>query len=407
MMQLIRRMSTAGLATGIVMVTVGFVPQAAKTTAGNSGATVDYAKLAATLVNTCAGIKSAEVVWIEGGTRDTELLENLAVECRKIGAQPFITLGSDRLTRMMCTDVPAKFDTQEPTFGMTLAETVNAMITIDYSEKPDLLADIDPQRLMTRTKTAQPVQKKMMERNVVSVSLGNDLYPTKARAERFGIPQDELAKIFWNGVNVDYKQLQTIGANVQKKLANCKTVHITAANGTDLTVQITQRPVFVSDGVVSYEDRTSGGPATQVWLPAGEVYVTPVPGTATGTFIADHFDYEGKPIEGLTLKFENGKLMTFTAKGDITALKKRYDAAPAGKELFSFVDLGINPNVIVPAGGKMTTWMGAGAISIGVGGNTWAGGDNTSPFDLSARMNNGTLTVDGTKLIDAGKLIEK
>lgn len=404
MMQMIRRMSTAGLAAGIVLVTVGFAPQAARTT---SSTTDDNAKLATTLVNTCAGIKSAEVVWIEGSTRDTELLENLAVECRKIGAHPFITLGSDRLTRMLCTEVPAKFDTQEPTFGLKLAETVNAVISIEYAEKPDLLADIDPNRLMTRTKAGQPVQKKMRDRNVVNVGLGNDLYPTKARAERYGIPQDALARIFWNGVNVDYKQLQTIGANVQKKLANCKTVHITAPNGTDLTVQVTQRPVFVSDGVVSYDDRTSGGPATQVWLPAGEVYVTPVPGTATGTFIADHFDFEGKHIEGLTLKFENGKLMTFTAKGDITALKKNYDAAPAGKELFAFVDLGINPNVTVPANSRMTTWMGSGAISIGVGGNTWAGGDNTTPFDLSARMNNGTLTVDGTKLIDAGKLLEK
>jgi leucyl aminopeptidase (aminopeptidase T) len=390
----------------VTVLTVGFAPQNVTTPTG-AGTTANNPKLANTLVTTCGGIRPNEIVWIEGGTRDAELLENLAVECRKIGAQPFITLGSDRLTKMMYTDVPAKFDAQEPTFALKLAETIDAVISIDYMEHPALLADIDPQRVMTVTKTHEAVNKKMLARNVVNVHLGNDLYPTKTRAERFGISQPELAKIFWNGVNVDYKQLQIIGANVQKKLANCKTVRITAPNGTDLTVQITQRPVFVSDGVVSYDDRTSGGPATQVWLPAGEVYVTPVPNTATGTFIADHFDYEGKHIEGLTLKFENGKLTNFTAKGDLSALKKHYDAAPAGKELFAAIDLGINPNVTVPANSTMTTWMGAGTISIGFGNNVWAGGDNTCPFDVFARLCNGTLTVDGTKLIENGKLLEK
>lgn len=247
----------------------------------------------------------------------------------------------------------------------------------------------------------ESVQKTLLDRNVITVNLGNDLYPTKERAERYGISQQDLNKIFWDGINVDYKQLQTTGANVQKKIASGKELRITAPNGTDLTLQITQRPTFVSDGVVSYEDRCL------VWLPAGEVYVTPVPGTASGTFVADHFDYEGKSIEGLTLKFEGGKLTSMTAKGDISALKKQYAAAPNGKELFSAIDFGINPNVVVPPNSRMTTWMAAGTVSIGCGNNVWAGGDNNVPFDVFARLPNATVTLDGAKLIDQGKLLVK
>ena len=392
---------TLGAGAVAAAVALGMAPQATK----SSSTSPDYAKLANTLVNTCAGLKAEEVVLIEGGARDIELLENLAVECRKIGAQPFILLGSDRLDRMMYTEVPAEYDTQKPKFAKKLAEMVEATITIDYHERPGLLADIDPQRIMARQKTMQPVMKEMMDKNVVSVHLGNDLYPTRARAERFGISQQDLAKIFWDGVNVDYNQLQTIGSIVQGKLVRGKELRITAANGTDVTVEINNRPTYVSDGVVSYDDRTSGGPSCQVWLPAGEVYLTPEPGKATGTFVADHFDFEGKSIEGLTLKFERGKLTSMTAKGDISALKRKYEAAPEGKELFSAINFGINPNVVTPPNSKFTSWVAAGTVSIGFGNNLWAGGNNDVPFEFFARLPNATVTIDGVKFIDQGKLI--
>lgn len=364
----------------------------------------DTARLADTLVNQSAGIRPGEIVWINGGTRDQQLLEDLAIQVRKLGAHPLLTFGSDRLERLWFTDVPAKFDTQAPEIDLKLAELIDAAITIDFSEQPDNLADIAPQRLNDAAKAMETVHEKIMDRNVVQVNLGNGLYPTAALAERFGISQTELSRIFWTAVNTDYTQLQSIGAQVTSKFAAGKTVKITAPNGTDLTLNVTQRPVFVSDGVVSSEDRYAGGPACQVWLPAGEVYVVPVPGSANGTFVADTFFFEGKLIEGLTFKFTNGKLTTMTAKGDITTLKQRYDAAPAGKEVFAALDIGINPAISTPSGSRMVTWMAAGTISVGVGGNTWAGGENKCPFDVFAHLLNGTLTIDGTPLVNQGKL---
>lgn len=396
----------ATLLGAAAVVALGLAPQ--NTPGTTSTSPPDSPKIASTLVNQCGGFKEGEIVLIEGGIRDADLLELCAIEVRKLGGQPLIVIGSDRLNRAMFTEVPAKFDAQQPELHLKLADTIDGIVAIDFSEKPDNLADIDPQRKMTRGKTMQVIDQKMLDRGVVQVHLGNDLYPTKARADRFGIPQEQLAQIFWSGVNTDYKALQATGAKLQKTLAAGNAVHITAPNGTDLTLQIAQRPVFVSDGVVSYDDRTSGGPAATVWLPAGEVYVTPVPGTANGTFVADQYNYQGKPIQGFTMKFENGNLTSFTAKsGDLSALKKAYEAAPTGKDQFAAIDFGINPSVTVPANSRMTTWIGAGTISVGFGGNQWAGGDNTVPFDVFAHLPNGTCTIDGTKIIDNGKLVAK
>ncbi|MHC4218888.1 MAG: aminopeptidase, partial [Planctomycetota bacterium] len=347
-----------------------------------------------------------ELVLIIGGARDMRVLEDVAVEVRKLGGHPLITVGSDRLTKKMFEDVDEQFDTQEPAFNMRLAEIIDAMITVDYTQRPDLLADVPSERLLAHEKAFEAFYEKILKRNVLHVHLGNGLYPTRTLAKQFDVPQEELTRIFWKGVNADYDRLQTLGARMKSSLSAGREVRITAPNGTDLTLQIPRRKIFVSDGIISSEDRYTGGPACQVWLPAGEVYVTPVPGTAKGTFVAETFFFEGKRIEGLTLTFSKGKLTSIKAKGDITALKQRYDAAPAGRELFAFLDVGINPNVRVPAGSHMVTWMGAGTISIGIGGNTWAGGDNEVPYGLYAHLIDGTLAVDGKKLVDDGRLIE-
>ena len=398
---MVRKCRIVGLGLGILAVGVasGLVAQ--------QPATTNTATVADTLVNQCANIRFGELVLIKGGTRDQQMLEDIAVAVRKLGAHPLITIGSDNLTHKMLTEVPAKFDTQDPSFALKMAETVDAVISVDFTERLDLLADVSAQRLTNQTKTFELVYKKMLERGVLQVHLGNGLYPTTARARQFGITQSELSKIFWNGVNTDYDRLQSTGARVKNILASGRTVRIIAPNGTDLTVEIAQRPVFISDGVISSEDRYAGGPACQVWLPAGEVYVTPVPNTARGTFVADNFFFEGKQIKGLKLMFRDGKLTSMTAKSDITALQERYQAAPEGRDVFAAIDIGINPDVQTPSGSRMVTWMAAGTISIGIGNNTWAGGENDVPFNLFAHLTNGKLTVDRQTIVDRGKLLDR
>ncbi len=390
-----------GLAFGVVLVgvTAGAAPQESATT------TIDTGRIAATIVNQSAGIRPGELVLIEGGTRDQKLLEDLAVEVRKLGSHPLIAIGSDRLSRKLFVDVDKRFDTQEPLFALRLAEIVDALITVDFAEQQGNLAQIPAARRAERAKAFEKIQKKMLERGVVQVHLGNDLYPTKTLARQFALPYEKLSEIFWAGVNTNYDKLQVIGADVKAALAKGRKARITAPNGTDLTVEIAGRPIFVSDGVVSSEDRYAGGPACQVWLPAGEVFLTPVPKTAEGTFVAETFFYEGSRIDGLTMKFSKGKLTSMTADSDITALRAAYDAAPKQRDWFAAIDIGINPDVKAPSDSRLVSWMGAGTISVGIGSNTWAGGDNEVPYGLYGHLLNGTFTIDGKKIVDKGRLL--
>lgn len=394
------------LAVGLILSTAMLV----LSTAGNSApkeAATDNDKLAASIVNQSAAIHEGDIVLITGSVRDAELLEDIAVHVRKAGAHPLISLASDRMTRRLYTDVDAKYDTQAPKLDLKLFEMVDAIISVDVGETEGLLADIAPERFRARQDAGKPVGELVRKRGVRSVNLGNGLYPTATLAKRFSVPQDELSKIFWNGVNVNYTELQATAEKVKAALVAGKEVRITNPNGTDLRVGIANRPVFVSDGVISADDLKKGFAGSQIWLPAGEVFLSPVAGTANGKVVVDRQISEGKVIEGLTLMFENGKLTSMTAKsGDLSRIKAIYDKAPAGKENFGLIDLGINRSVQIPKGSNLVAWMPAGMVTIGFGGFAWAGGEDVG-YAFDGFLPGSTVEIDGVKIVENGVLSSK
>ncbi len=261
---------------------VGSLSISTAQTMKKSGNAEVYETLAQKLVTQCGAIKEGEIVMVIGSVRDNELLEDIVVNVRKQGAFPLLVIGSDRMTRRMFTEVPVKFDTQTPEMDMKFSGFINAFISLETNENPGLLSDIAPERFVKINKAYEPVNELLMKRNVKGIALGNGLYPTEAKARQYGLTLNELTDIFWNGVNVDYAKLEATGKSVKSILMAGKEVHITNPNGTDLKVRIENRPVIVSDGTLSPEDLQKGFASSQVYLPAGEVYLSPVPGTAEG-----------------------------------------------------------------------------------------------------------------------------
>jgi leucyl aminopeptidase (aminopeptidase T) len=218
------------------------------------------------------------------------------------------------------------------------------------------------------------------------------------------MPLDDLSKTFWEGVNVDYTSLQAKAEQVKTALSGNE-LHLTNPNGTDLKVRVQGRPVYLSDGVVSPEDMQKGSPAVNIYLPAGEVAITPVPGTAEGKVVVDRDFFQGKELQNLTITFVGGKITSMTGTGPgFEAFKADYDARGAGKELFGFVDLGINPNVKLASSSKLGNWVPAGSVTVGSGNNTWAGGDNTVSYGWTGFLPGSTVTLDGKVLVENGVL---
>lgn len=378
----------------------------ATATAPASAAPTDLEQLAQRLVTQSAAVKEGDLVMITGRPHDAELLENIAVQVRKVGGFPMIEYSSDRLAKRLFFDVPDKYDSQVSGWGRQLADSADVVISLGNNLTEDLFEGADPKRLAARAKAGESIGQAMMKNNVRSVEIGNNLYPTGWRATRLGMAEDELGRMFWNAVNMDYTDLQARGAQVKAALAAGNEVRITHPNGTDLKLQIKGRPVLVSDGAISADDIKAGGAAVAVYLPAGEVYTTPVSGTAEGKLVDSRSFYRGQQIDNLTLTVAGGKVTAISGSGPgYAGFKAEYDAVTdPRKDLFGYVDLGINANVQLPATSQVGNWVPAGTVTLGTGSNVWAGGDNSVPYGINVFLPGSTVTLDGKPIVEGGAL---
>ena len=365
-------------------------------------APTDLKQLAERIVNQSAGVKEGEIVLIGGIARDTELLENIAVEVEKAGGHALLSMGSEKMTKRSYTDVPEKYDTQEPKLGLALARIANVTINIDGGETEALLADIPPARLAARAKAGVPVGKEFIKNKIRAVSVGNELYPTEWRAKRFELAPDAFAKLFWDGVNIDYTSLQATGEKARTALTG-KEMEITHPNGTSIKVNLESKPAYISDGIISADDVAKGN--LDVYLPAGEAAVVTAASSGTGKFVIEKDFFNGKEVHNVVLNFENGKLTSFTGEGDgFAALKADFDARSDGKDVLSYVDIGINPNYALAPSTKLGNWVSAGMVSLGTGNNTWLGGTNESTSAIGGHLAGCTVKIDGKTVVENGVL---
>jgi leucyl aminopeptidase (aminopeptidase T) len=369
---------------------------------GKKTVPTDLQELARRIVTQSAGVKEGEIVRISGSVRDMELLENIVTEVQKVGGYPLLTIGSERMAKKYYAEVPEKYDSREPKLGMALAKTVNVNISVDSTETEDLLVGVPPARFAAGAKAGQPVAAENIKNKVRSVDVGNGLYPTEWRAKRFEMPLDNFAKTFWEGVNIDYANLQTTGETAKAALVG-KEIEITHPNGTNLKMNIESRPAYISDGIISEDDVQKGN--LSVFLPAGEAAVITTANSGDGKFVIEKEFYEGKEITNLTLTFAGGKLTSLTGEGPgFAAMKANYDAFPEGKEVLAFVDIGINSNMKLAPSSKFGNWVSAGMVTVGTGNNTWAGGTTNAAGGIDGHLAGATVKIDGKTIVENGVL---
>jgi leucyl aminopeptidase (aminopeptidase T) len=349
-------------------------------------------------------VGTGDKVQISGSVRDNPLLENLAVETMKAGGQPLITVFSEQLGRRAYDEVPVSYDSEPQTLGIALVNMFDVQLSVDVGESENIMAGVPAARIAARAAANQPVVEAFLKRGVRSVNLGNGLYPTAALAGRLGKTQAEITTIFWKAAMVSPETIRAKGEAIRSALAGAKQVTLSSANGTNITFGVTADKGFVSDGAITADKVKQGSAATQTWLPAGELLVPVALGTAEGKVVVDKLNFQGTTIEGLTLVFSKGALTSMTAKSGLDALKALYDASSGGKEQFSYIDVGLNPEAKLPTNTGRIVWMAPGGMTIGMGDNTGWGGTNVSSFGLAGSVDAATLSVDGKALIENGTL---
>lgn len=209
-------------------------------------------------------------------------------------------------------------------------------------------------------------------------------------------------------LEADYEAL---GVHQRRFVAALRTgeVHVTSPSGTDLRFRVGDRPINVQDGQASME-RTEAGQILidrEIELPAGAVRVAPLEETVHGTVAFPPSQWAGRPVQGLKLSFESGKVVSLSADSGAEAVRQEMaEAGTAGKS-FREVALGFHPLLAVP---EERPWIpyygyGAGVVRLSLGDNSELGGNVSGGYVRWNFFVDTTLSVAGEVWVRDGTLV--
>jgi leucyl aminopeptidase (aminopeptidase T) len=189
-------------------------------------------------------------------------------------------------------------------------------------------------------------------------------------------------------------------------------VHITSPAGTDLRFRAGDRPANRQDGDASAARAAAGTVLVdkEIELPAGVVRIAPLEETVEGVIAFPPSQWDGRPVDGLRLRFAKGRIVEVTAASGRTAVEAELQRAGDVGRAFREIGLGFNPLLAVPARSPWIPYYGygAGVVRLSLGDNSELGGAIAAPAgrpayvrwnfftDLTITVGNRTWVKDGT-----------
>jgi aminopeptidase len=350
-----------------------------------------------------AGIKHGDLVSISGGPAMVEEMEALGVEVQKAGGTPMLVLDSPRLTRSLYAEVDEKHLDQVPMALETFyAQHVDVEFNLPSGEDFATVRRVDSAR---RTRVDQALSRAeaatAAERNKGKTRRLFIAVPNASDTASIQMDYRQYEAMSWSAIEADYTSMAAKGQQMKKVLEGAKRLRITSPEGTDFTVELGGRPVFVRAGVVP--PGTKGNQAARSSnLPGGSLRFAPLETTANGKIRAAE-DQCDKPVRDEVVDVRNGVAVNVSAASDEECVKRSFKGA--GR--FGSITIGLNPAVKfdhVPSYGPQFE-NGAGIVQISFGSNQNLGGANPpAPGGWSVPLLHATVEADGKVIVKDGKL---
>ena len=186
-------------------------------------------------------------------------------------------------------------------------------------------------------------------------------------------------------------------------------VRVTSRLGTDIRFRIGDRPVNLGDGNASKE-RTDQGVILidrEIELPSGAIRVAPIEESVNGTIVFPPSQWDGRPVTGLTVRIENGRVAGVDAESGQDAVEAELAGVPEQARAFREFALGFNPLLAVP---ERNPWIpyygyGAGIVRLSLGDNSELGGTVTGGYVRWNFFTDTTVTVGGDVWVRDGRLV--
>ena len=357
-------------------------------------------QIAKLVVNECLRVQPDEQVTVFSWDHTLDYASSVAFEVEQAGGIATTILQMNDLYWRYLKEVPeAQYARRQKGF-LSLLDQTDAWVQLGGPKDPSVYPTVPDERMGKMIEGGKAMGDKFLERGIRVLNLPIGLV-TPERARTYGFDYENWQRVTTNSLDVDHAKISSLAGKIESKLRNATSIRITASNGTDLKLNLKGRRVHVHDGIIDKNDLDKG--TRFETLPAGAIELAPDEASAEGTVLFDQpTALAGKMLTGLQLKFENGHLTNYTAQSNLDAFKGMYEKMSGGKDRLANIVIGLNPRAELI--GFFTDRIVQGTVSIGIGGNKGIGGTNETQFGHEETLRKPTLTVDGYKLVDQGKI---
>jgi leucyl aminopeptidase (aminopeptidase T) len=357
-------------------------------------------RIAENVVKQTLRIREDDVVHIVSSKHMLSLADELAMECRKAGAETTTIFWSEPLWYWSLENLPIDWLRGASKTDLTLLDAATATISMSGVADPRPMARISAERWQANSEGADVWYRKMLERKVRNVTLGIGVVtPQRARAYGFNYPAWKRSTE--NALKEDYSKIAETGRKL-RALLDGKTheVRVTTKAGSDLRFRLAGRKAWVDDGILDDEDLAAG--TFDTTLPAGCVNVAPDEDSANGTVAFDlPIPQRGKLIKGVKWTFANGSISEFTAAKNGNMILPVWEKATGDRSKFAWFGIGMNPAAKT---GFLGDNIASGAVTIGIGENKVLGGKNVSTFGFQGTLKKSTVIIGDQTIVTDGKL---
>jgi len=184
---------------------------------------------------------------------------------------------------------------------------------------------------------------------------------------------------------------------------------ITTPLGTDLRFRIGDRPVNLQNGDASAARARKGTILIdrEIELPCGAIRVAPIEETVEGWIAFPPSQWDGRPVEGLKLRFARGQVVEIQVASGREAVEAEMRQGGEGARAFREIAIGFNPLLAVP---ERQPWVpyygyGAGVVRLSLGDNSELGGTVKGGYVRWNFFTDATIVVGGTTWVRAGQLV--
>ncbi|MCF8306947.1 MAG: aminopeptidase [Ignavibacteriales bacterium] len=210
-------------------------------------------------------------------------------------------------------------------------ETMTKYIEILGVDNPENFSGMDPSLHQSVMKADEPIKNIRLAKPWVLT-----LYPTSGFAEIEGMSLEQYADVIVSASTVDPVYLEEVEEDIYSLMQNSSTVTIeTRKPGSDEILTL----------VVNIEGCDAVKCTGKRNFPDGEVFTSPVTNSTEGEIYVDLPVFQGgTTIQGIYLRFENGKIIEYSAETGYEALAKIIET-DEGSHRLGEVALGMNNGI--------------------------------------------------------------